>query len=598
MAMQPRTPAKRLQRWVRLVQQGQLPRRDFMARLAALGVGAPMAGLLLQNAGVARAAPLYAPTQAGGGGLLKMLIWQGPTLLNPHFANGTKDLEASRIFYEPLASFDAEGNLVPVLAAELPSRDNGSVAADGKSVLWKLKPGVLWHDGKSFTADDVVFTMRYCADPATASISIGAVQRLRVVKVDTLTVRVQFERPTPFWPGSYSTLQIIPKHLFEGFMGAKSREAPANLKPVGTGPYSFTDFKPGDMVRGERNTRYHMPNRPHFDRVELKGGGDAVSAARAVLQTAEYDYAWNVQVEDEVLLRLEAAGKGRLAFLNGGAAETIYLNAADPAAVVDGERASPKSRHPVLSDPAVRQAFGLLVDRAGVQQFIYGRAGVATPNFLHNPARYRSTSRKMEFSVEKAAALLDAAGWKPGPDGVRVKDGKPLKLLFQTTSNPLRQKTQGIVKQAAQKAGIALELKSVSGSVFFSSDQGNPDTAGKFWADVQMYTADQGVPDPQRHMQRFVSWEVSNKANKWSGLNVTRWRNADYDAAFKAAETELDPVKRTALFIRMNDLVCSEGHVLPLMYRPSVAALRNGLIAELSGWGEELGSLHDWYRQA
>jgi len=563
-----------------------------------LGVSAPMAGLVLLEAGVARAAAPYAPTQAGGGGLLKMLIWQGPTLLNPHFANGTKDTEASRIFYEPLARFDPEGNLVPVLAAELPSRDNGGVAADGKSVLWKLKPGVLWHDGKPFTADDVVFTMRYCADPSTASVSIGAVQGLKAERVDALTVRIVFDRPTPFWPGSYSTLQLIPKHLFEDFTGAKSREAPANLKPVGTGPYTFTDFKPGDLVRGERNTRYHLANRPHFDSIELKGGGDAVSAARAVLQTAEYDYAWNVQVEDEVLQRLEAAGKGRLAFLNGGAAETIYLNAADPVAVVDGERASPKSQHPVLSDPAVRRAFGLLVDRAAVQQYIYGRAGVATPNFLHNPAKYRSTALKMDFSVEKAIALLDAAGWKPGPGGVRAKNGKPLKLLFQTTNNPLRQKTQGLVKQAAQKAGIALELKSISGSVFFSSDQGNPDTNGKFWADIQMYTADQGVPDPQRHMQRFVSWEIASKANKWSGLNIARWRNADYDAAFKAAETELDPIKRTALFIRMNDLVCGDGYIVPLVYRPSVAALRKGLVAELSGWSEELGALQDWHRQA
>lgn len=596
---QPRpAPDARLRNWIRQVRQGALPRRDFIERLAMLGVSAPLAGLLLLDAGLARAAPAYAPTQAGGGGLLKLLIWQGPTLLNPHFANGTKDLEAARIFYEPLARWDPEGGLHPVLAAELPSRDNGGLSADGKSVLWKLKPGVLWHDGKPFTADDVVFTMRYCADPTTASVSIGAVQGMQFEKVDTLTVRVLFDRPTPFWPGSYAALQIIPKHQFEGYVGARSRDAPANLKPVGTGPYTFTDFKPGDLVRGERNTRYHLPNRPHFDRIELKGGGDAVSAARAVLQTAEYDYAWNVQVEDEVLLRLEAAGKGRLDFLNGGAAETIYLNFTDPVAVVDGERASPKSRHPLLSEPAVRRALGLLVDRASVQKYIYGRAGVATANFLHNPARYRSTGTRMEFNVEKAAALLDAAGWKPGPSGVRSKNGRPLRLVFQTTSNPLRQKTQGIVKQAAQKAGIAIELKSVAGSVFFSSDQGNPDTSGKFWADIQMYTADQGTPDPQRHMQRFVSWEISSKANKWSGLNVTRWRNAEYDAAFKAAETELDPVRRTALFIRMNDLVCGDGYIVPLIYRPSVAALRNDIKAELSGWSEELGSLQDWHRQA
>ena len=95
----------------------------------------------------------------GGGGALKVLWWQGATLLQPHFANGTKDQEGSRIFYEPLAVWDAEGNLVPILAAEVPSRDNGGLSADGKSVTWKLKKGVTWHDGAPFTADDVVFSV-------------------------------------------------------------------------------------------------------------------------------------------------------------------------------------------------------------------------------------------------------------------------------------------------------------------------------------------------------------------------------------------------------------------------------------------------------
>ena len=103
---------------------------------------------------------------------------------------------------------------------------------------------------------------------------------------------------------------VIPKHLFEQYKGANSREAPANLAPVGTGPYLFVDFKPGDLVQGKINPNYHMPNRPYFDAIEMKGGGDAVSAARAVLQTGEYDFAWNMQVEDEILKRLEDGRQG------------------------------------------------------------------------------------------------------------------------------------------------------------------------------------------------------------------------------------------------------------------------------------------------
>ena len=156
---------------------------------------------------------------------------------------------------------------------------------------------------------------------------------------------------------------LIPKHLFDAYRGDKSRDAPTNLKPVGTGPYKFVDFKPGDMVRGEINTNYHEANKPHFDTIEMKGGGDAVSAARAVLQTGEFDYAWNMQVEDELLLRLEKGGKGRTVITPGGGIEHIQLNSTDPWTEVDGERASIKTKHPILSDPAVRQALGLLVDR-------------------------------------------------------------------------------------------------------------------------------------------------------------------------------------------------------------------------------------------
>ena len=275
------------------VKRGKLSRRGFINRMIAVGLTAPFAAQMLTYSGVARAQtkPDYKPTKRGGGGPLKVLWWQGATLLNPHFAVGTKDQDGSRIFYEPLASWDTEGFMYPVLAAEIPDLENGGLSKDGKSVTWKLKPGVQWHDSKPFTADDVVFNWEYAKDPATAAVTSGTYQDIKVEKVDDLTVRVLFPKPTPFWADAFVGVRgmIIPKHLFADFSGGKSRDAPTNLKPVGTGPYKFVDFKPGDMVRGTINTGYHMPNRPHFDSFEMKGGGDATSAARAVLQTGEYE---------------------------------------------------------------------------------------------------------------------------------------------------------------------------------------------------------------------------------------------------------------------------------------------------------------------
>jgi len=592
---------RELRALVNQVKAGTLSRRRFVGMMVGLGLTAPMAAQMLTSAGVAQAQTKWTfnPTKRGGGGLVKTLWWQAPTLLNPHFANGTKDQDACRIFYEPLASYDPDGNIVPVLAAEAPSLQNGQVAKDGMSVTWKLKKDVVWHDGKPFTADDVVFTWEYVMDPGTAAVTIGPYRDIvRIDKVDSHTVKIGFKSATPFWAAAFcgaATGPIIPKHLFQAFKGDKSREAPTNLKPVGTGPYKFVDFKPGDIVRGEINTSYHVPNRPFFDQVEMKGGGDAVGAARAVIQTGEYDYAWNMQVEDEILKRFEQGGKGRADIVSGGNIEHIQVNTTDPWTEVDGERSSAKTKHPTLSDPAVRQALNLLVDRGSVQEEIYGRTGIATANFVNAPSRFVSKNMKFEFNVDKANQILESAGWKRGSDGVRAKDGKKLKFVYQTSINNPRQKTQQIVKQACAKAGIELELKAVTANVFFSSDPANPDTYSHFYTDLQMYTTTMTQPDPQRFMDQFTSWEVSAKDNKFALTNKTRWRNEEYDKMWKAAEHEMDPVKRAALFVKMNDLVIQNVVVIPVVFRPRVAAISNRLRdAVQSGWDSDFWALAYW----
>lgn len=597
-----------LRQMIGRVKRGSLSRRGFVRRLAALGLTAPMATQLLAIAGAAPAAaqggaasvPEYKPTRRGGGGPLKILYWQAQTLLNPHFAVGTTNQDGSRVYYEPLAGWAADGTLEPILATEIPSVENGGLRADGRSVTWKLKQGVRWHDGQPFTADDVVFNWEYGRDPATAAVTSGSYRDVNVVKVDDFTVRVEFERPTPFWADAFvgSRGMLIPKHLFKDFMGAQSRDAPANLRPVGTGAYRHVSFAPGDTMRGELNPNYHRNNRPFFDTIEVKGGGDAVSAARAVLQTGDYDYAWNLQVEDDILKRLEAGGRGKVSFVETGGIEFIQLNVTDPNQEVDGERASIRTTHPAFSDPAVRQAMSLLVDRNSIQQFIYGRGGEQTANFLNNPRRFRSSNLRTEFSIQKANEVLDAAGWARGRDGIRAKNNVRLRFVFQSSVNAPRQRTQAIIKQAAQRAGIDLELKSVTASVFFSSDVANPDTYTKFYADMQMYQTTMPQADPQLFMNQYVSWEIATKANSWQGRNIVRWRSDEYDAAFRASESELDPVKRAALFIRMNDLIGASNHIIPLVVRPQVGGHLNNMRPVLSGWDNTFWLLSDWTREA
>jgi peptide/nickel transport system substrate-binding protein len=571
--------------------------------MVGLGVTAPLAAQMLESAGLAHAQPkaaTFTPTRRGGGGPLRTLWWQAPTLLNPHFATGTKDIDASRVFYEPLAAYDPEGNLSPVLAAEVPSLPAGTLAKDLTWVTWRLKRNVTWHDGKPFTADDVVFNYEFVSDPATAAVTSGSYKEVaRVEKLDSHTVKVVFKKSQPFWADAFCGNRgaLIPRHVFEPFAGAKSREAPANIKPVGTGPYRFVDFKPGDVVRGELNPSYHVPNWPFFDTFEMKGGGDAASAARAVLQTGEFDYAWNMQVEDDILQRLEQSGKGRVNIWTTGGIEHIQCNFADPSTEVEGERSNPRTTHPLLSDPAVRQALNALVDRAAVQEQIYGRGGQTTASYLNAPARYRSQNLTWEFNVDKANQILDGAGWKRGPDGIRAKDGKKLKMLFQTSTNAPRQKTQAIFKQAAGKAGIELELKSVVASVFFGSDPANPDNYPHFYADLQMYNIAPTAPDPAWFMRSFLSDEIASKVNKWQGRNVTRWRSEEYDRTYAAADAEIDPVKRAALFIKANDLVIQNVVVIPVLWRNGVSASSTRLQGmDLSGWDTTFWRLPFWYR--
>jgi peptide/nickel transport system substrate-binding protein len=595
-----------LREWIRRVVHGEASRRAFIRSMIRLGLSGPFVANVLAASMPAPAqaqppASAFRPTKRGGGSKLRLLWWQAPTILNPHLASGEKDFDASRVVYEPLAAYDPDANFVPVLAADIPSIDNGGLAKDGTSVTWRLKHGVTWHDGTPFTADDVIFTWAFAADSATGATTSGAYANIKQIdKLDDHTVKVGFKEPMAFWYRAFfgGGGLILPKHLFAPYQGQNARNAPYNLKPVGTGPYKLVEFKPGDVALYEINPYYHVPNRPFFDSVEVKGGGDATSAARAVLQTGEFDFAWNLQVEDSLLKRLEHGGKGRVVYTRGGTVERLQINFTDPWTEVEGERSSLKKPHPFQADSRIRQAYAKAVDRRTIAEQLYGQGGESTSNILVAPPRFASPHTTWEFDVGKAAALLEEAGWQRGSDGIRVKDGQRLKIVYQTSVNPLRQKTQAIVKKAFEEAGIEVELKTVNAAVFFSSDPGNLDTYAHFSADVQMYQIPSGV-DPEGYMEAYTSWRIAQKANNWSGTNIVRWSRVDYDALWKQAQTELDPVKRAALFIRMNDMVIEHNVVVPMVWRAGVSAVNAKLRdLELTPWDSNLWHLAYWYQEA
>lgn len=532
---------------------------------------------------------------------LRLLYWQAPTILNPHLSTGTKDFEASRITYEPLASFNSAGEMVPFLAAEIPSLDNGGVAEDFTSVTWTLKAGVVWSDGEPFTAEDVVFTYEYATNPEVGSVTSAIYQTIESVEaVDDLTVKITFKEPTVAWfePFVGTNGMILPEHIFGEFNGSNSREAEANLMPVGTGPYIPTDVRPGDVIVYEPNPEFREQGKPFFARVELKGGGDATSAARAVLQTGDADYAWNVQVEAAVLDQLEAAGVGQVIPKPGPNVERIQFNFTDPNQEVNGERSSIETEHPFFTDLNVRKAFTLAINRDVIAEQLYGQAGEATINLIVSPETVRSSATHT-YDLEQAAALLDEAGWVDSDNnGIRDQDGVEMSVLFQTSVNPLRQKTQEIIKQDLESIGVEVELKSTDASIYFDSEPANPDNIGHFYADLQMFTTGNENPDPTAHMRTYICEEIAQQSNGWATDNYSRYCNPEYDAMYEELLTETDVERRYELIKEMNDfLVLEDVAVMPIVDRFSPAAGANTLEGpDLTPWDLETWNIKDWVR--
>jgi peptide/nickel transport system substrate-binding protein len=534
--------------------------------------------------------------------ILKLLYWQAPTILNPHLSTGFKDAEASRITLEPLASFNNQGQLIPILASEIPTKENGGVAGDGKSVTWKLKPNIKWSDGNPFTAKDVAFTYQFISNPQVGAVSAGTYDTISSVEaIDDYTVKIKFKDVNPAWYVAFvgGEGMILPQHIYQNFNGANAREASANLKPVGTGPYRVVDFRPGDTVIYEPNPEFRQADKLSFQRIELKGGGDATSAARAVLQTGDADFAYNLQVEASVLNQLETAGQGKLVNNYGALMERINLNHSDPNKVAaNGERSSIDYPHPMFEDKNVRQALSLAIDRDTIAQKLYGVTGKSTANVLVAPEQYISKTTSYEYNLQKAANLLDKAGWiDSNNNGTRDKNGVEMQLIFQTSVNPLRQKTQTLVKQGLQSIDVSVELKSIDPGVYFSSDPSNNDTVEHFYADLQMYTTGNTSPDPGAYMQFYTCNQIPQKANNWTGDNNSRYCNPEYDRLWQQSNTELNPDTRAKIFQLMNDILVKEFVVIPLVHRADVVAFSNKITGyEPTPWDMRTWDIMNWQK--
>jgi peptide/nickel transport system substrate-binding protein len=602
---------------------GDLDRREFMKRASATGIGAGMA-LFMANAAVAgpgkngfafypgqdgtpSASPAASPVASnheagmegrtrGEGGELRLIQWQAATMAAAHAAVGTKDYLAAQLVNEPLMEYLPDGSLIPVLAAEVPSVENGGLSEDLKEVTFKLKEGVVWSDGEPFTADDVVFTWEWITNTENASVSFEVWSGIESIEaVDDLTAKVTFAQPVAAWfeaftGGTYGP--VWPRHIYDADPDFNTNFL---TNPIGTGPFVIQEFSVNDQVTYAMNENYREENKPFFSSVILKGGGEAAAAARAVCQTGEYHYAWNLQVEPDVLTQIDEEGEfGNVIVAQGASLERIHFNFSDPNTEVDGQRSEMNTPHPFLSDPAVREALNFAADRETIANEFYGEGQPPTANILTGLESWESPNTSWEYNLEKAAQTLEDAGWVLNDDGIREKDGVELRLVYATSVNAVRQQTQAVIKRDFESIGVATTLEQIDAGIYFDSGAGNDQNISHFYWDLDMYTNSPSSPVP---VSFLTSWyagpdreNIAQKSNQWQGQNYQRYVNEEFDAKFEELQVTTDLEAATQLLIDLNDLVINDRAVVPLVNR-SVDTY--AFSVDLRPEPLELGPFHD-----
>ncbi len=560
---------------------------------------------LMLGAAAAFAMAPAAMAERGSDGHVNIIYWQAPSILNPYLSGGTKDIESASLVIEPLARYDPSGALVPYLAAEIPTVANGGVAEDLTSITWKLKDGLKWSDGTPVTSRDVQFTAEYCMHPEGGCAQFAKFEGVESVDiVDDLTVTVNFSEPKP---NPYSAFMggqspIIQAAQFADCLGAKAPECTdANFAPIGTGPFKVDEFKPNDVISMSANPNYRDPAKPAFATLTFKGGGDATAAGRAVLETGEFDYAWNLQLAPDVLAKMAEGGKGKTVAAFGSLVERLEMNLTDPSPDLPPDvRSTRKAPHPFLTDLNVRKALSMAIDRDLLVEIGYGQAGRPTCNLVPGPAVYASDNTDcLVQDIEGAKALLDEAGWVDSDgDGIRDKDGVKLSILYQTSTNAVRQDFQALIKQWWSEIGVETELRNLNASVFFGGDPGSPDTFQKFYADVEMYANNFDGTDPQAYLAMYRCGNEPKPESQWQGENINRFCDPEYDKLVAELSKTSELEKRYELAKKMNDILTKETYtIVPLVDRGRVSAHSNTLGGVvLNTWDSELWNAADWYR--
>ncbi len=492
------------------------------------------------------------------GGTATVLLPEDLPTLNPYLSTALITTQVSPAIVEPLLTVDPAGDYVPVMAARVPTPENGDVSADGLRVRWTLAPGLTWSDGQLVTADDIVFTYEAATQGAN-SVRGGLFTKVAsVTPVDDSTVDVTYTE----FDSSYLDLfqyGILPRHA-TGDPADMSSWA-FNRAPIGTGPFVMGDWRAGDRIIMDRNEHYREAGQPYLDklvfmvvpseetRVAMMVRGDAqrmlwpgANQRDTLLASADVNY---VLVPSIYILRM-------------------FLNL--------GERGNPvigQAPHAILGDLRVRQAMAYGIDYDSIiDGLAEGRVQRATSPF--ELGWYACDVDGYTYDPEKAAALLDEAGWVKGNDGVRVAkgakyaaDGTRLSLdIMGYTDFRLLEQTELVIADMYSALGIELKVRNVEQSVLFGGwSDGAARKTGDF--DILIYDTGAGI-NPQSHVFELLdSSRIPTEENGGAGGNYSRWDNASVDAWLAEAGSSPSLTVRKADYCNIAEAINED---LPQLY--------------------------------
>jgi peptide/nickel transport system substrate-binding protein len=471
---------------------------------------------------------------------------QEPDSLNPYLTGMSASVDAYTPVFSGLLRVNDRMRHEPDLALSVPTPANGGVvkAGAGMVVTYKLRPNVLWHDGKPFTSRDVAFTQAFVMNPKAMVVDRNGYDLItRVETPDAHTVKLHFR--TIYAPYLSLFPAILPAHVLANSKDVN--QAPFNRHPIGTGPFSFTSWRSGDRLLYRANAAY-FGGKPGVSALEFKFVPDD-NAAFMQLKNGAIDIYQTVGLSQyKAVKKLEGV---QLLSTPGLLWEHLSFNL----------------EKPYFQDVRVRRAIALAIDKHVISDKVY--------DGLYKPAWSDQSPLSWAFSPdlvnanahdpEAAKRLLDEAGWKPGPDGIRVKDGQRFSVAFATTAGKKNRETaQLLIRHFLRRVGIEVRIDNHPAAILFGAYPHGLIKGGKF--DMAMWAWDTG-PDPDN----LNTWHSAKFPPK--GSNQTHYRNPQVDRYLEAATLTFNEPERQALYRKVSHVLARELPNVPLLHWTTLDAV-------------------------